>query len=173
MKRRGDPAPSGVFERQLAANLLAWKAKRQTIGRKVTEWRGKTADAMPPPTVRARILETWDGICFYSKVMIDLAKGFDLEHLVSVKDGGIAANCESNLRPVLKDPHIVRTAREKREQSLASRKKRAAAGIKAAPKKMIETAPAPVRPPQNKASTVEKDSKLATIMALPRRAMFR
>lgn len=141
-----------IFDQQIAAAVAEWKERRKTIGRNVTEWKGKTADSMPPPSVRQRIFETWGGVCWLSGIIIDPAKGFDLEHVVEIADGKIEANREGCLRPVLRDPHIAKTARLKKQRALADRKAQAAAGIKAAPKHPIKTAPAPVRPPQQKAS---------------------
>lgn len=163
-----------IFEKQIAENVAAWTAKRAAMGRPVKEWIGKTAKAMPTERVRHRILETFDSTCYLSGIRIDPAKGFDVEHVVTVRDGGIAANREGNMRPALRDPHILKTAREKKERSRAERKARANSGTKAAPKQEIKTAPAPVRPDQKKASKPpEKGGRLESIMALPRRNLFR
>jgi 5-methylcytosine-specific restriction protein A len=122
-----------IIDEMLAANEAQWKAQRAPLGRPVKEWRGKTAASMPPPTVRQRIFETWGGVCYLSGVIIDPAKGFDLEHIVPIADGGLDANRESNLRPALREPHIIKTAREKSERSEANRKRRASLGIRKPP----------------------------------------
>ena len=155
----------GVFEAQIAANVAAWKAKRKQMGRPVKEWIGKTADTPIPDYVKERVRETWDDVCYLSERPIR-GKPFDAEHVVRVRDGKAAANREGNLRPALADAHKDKSRAEMKAQALADRKKRAAAGTKAAPKKELKTAPAPVRPPQKKASTVEKGSKVAQLRAL-------
>jgi 5-methylcytosine-specific restriction protein A len=155
-----------IIDDMLAANEAQWKAQRAPLGRPVKEWRGKTAASMPPPTVRQRIFETWGGICYLSGVIIDPVKGFDLEHIVPIADGGLEANRESNLRPALRDPHIIKTAREKKERSEANRKRRYHAGTRAAARKKIESAPFAKATPQKRAS-----KPLARDLP-PRRAMF-
>ena len=153
-----------IIDEMLAANEAQWKDQRAPLGRPVKEWRGKTAASMPPPTVRQRIFETWSGVCYLSKVVIDPAKGFDLEHIVPIADGGLDANRESNLRPALRDPHIIKTAKEKRDRADAGRKKRAALGIrKAATLKGPAFTPAPEQ---------RKASKQLEKSMPPRRAMF-
>jgi len=159
-----------IFTQQIERLVEEWKAKRATLGRPVKEWIGKTAADMPPERIRQRILDTWDSVCWLSGIRIDPAKGFDLEHAVEIADGKMEANREAVLRPVLRDPHILKTAREKRARSLAERKKRAANGTKVAPKHEMKSAPMPVRPPQRKASRVEPGSKTAQIRALRERA---
>lgn len=156
-----------IIDDMLAANEAQWKAQRAPLGRPVKEWRGKTAASMPPPTVRQRIFETWGGVCYLSGVVIDPAKGFDLEHIVPIADGGLEANRESNLRPALRDPHIIKTAREKKERAEASRKRRYQSGARAAPRKKIESAPFAKAEPQRRAS-----KPIDKLSSLPRRAMY-
>jgi 5-methylcytosine-specific restriction protein A len=154
-----------IIDDMLAANEAQWKAQRAPLGRPVKEWRGKTAASMPPPTVRQRIFETWRH-CYLSGVLIDPAKGFDIEHVVPIADGGVDANRESNCRPVIRQAHIIKTAREKRERSEANRKRRYHAGTRAAARKKIESAPFAKAEPQKRAS-----KPLARDLP-PRRAMF-
>ncbi|MDP2358697.1 MAG: hypothetical protein Q8M31_21940 [Beijerinckiaceae bacterium] len=155
-----------IFEQQIAANVAAWKAKRKTMGRAVKEWIGKTADAAPPEPIRQRILDTWDCVCYLSEIQIDRAKGFDVEHPVTVKDGGVGANREGNMRPALRDPHILKTAREKRHRAKADRQKRAASGTKAAPKKELNGQEFQASKPQCNASADLEKGKLGEMRAL-------
>ena len=141
-----------IFDEQIERAVAEWKAKRRAMGRPVREWVADAADAAVPYRIRQRVLETWDGVCYLSTIRIDPAKGFDVEHVVRVKDGGGAANREGNMRPALRDPHIAKTAREKKEQAEADRRKRAGAGTKTAPTKKIESAPMAKAEPQKKAS---------------------
>lgn len=172
MSRLTDAERQGVFEAQIAANVAAWKAKRRQMGRPVKEWIGKTADTPIPDYVKERVRETWDDVCYLSERPIR-GKPFDAEHVVRVKDGKKNANREGNLRPALADAHKDKSRAEMKAQALATRKKRAAAGTKAAPKKEILAREADVRPPQRNASKPpEKGGRLESLMALPRRPMF-
>jgi hypothetical protein len=150
-------------EQRLAANLAEWRAQRAQIGRPVKEWIGKDAAQEPPERIRHRVAETFGWVCYLSGQPISKAKGFDLEHVVSIREGGAAANRESNLRPAERAAHKDKTRREKKEQALADRKARAAAGTKAAPKQEIKSAPAPVRPPQKGASAKIDEGKVGAL----------
>jgi 5-methylcytosine-specific restriction endonuclease McrA len=156
----------GVFERQLAEAHKVWLAKVRSQRRPFKEWVGKTADEEPPEHVRQRIFDTWDRTCYLSTTIIDPAKGFDLEHVVRVKDGGAAANRESNLRPALRNPHIIKTAREKRDQASADRKKRKGAGTKAKPKKKIDGPEFEQTEPQARATKNLDSGKLGELRSL-------
>jgi 5-methylcytosine-specific restriction protein A len=156
----------GVFEAQIAANVAAFRAKVRATGRPFKEWIGKTADAMPPPRIRERIRQLWDDRCFFSEIEFR-GKPFVLEHLVRVKDGQLAANREGNIRPVLADAAIIKTAREKRDQASADRKKRKGAGTKAKPKKKIEG------PGFDEAEPQRRASRPLAKPSLPPRPMYR
>lgn len=155
----------GVFERQIAENVKAWKAKVRASGRPVKEWIGKTADAMPPQRIRDRIRELFDDRCFFSGIEFR-GKPFVLEHLVRIKDGQLAANREGNLRPVLTDAAIIKTAREKKDQAKSDRQKRKGAGTKAKPKKKIDGPDFEEPEPQAKATKNLDSGKLGELRAL-------
>lgn len=157
--------PESIFDKQIAENVATWKAKVRATGRPFKEWIGKTADAMPPERVRERIRQLWDDRCFFSEIEFR-GKPFVLEHLVRIKDGKLQANREGNIRPVLTDTAIIKTAREKREQASADRKKRKGAGTKAKPKTPIQGQGFDEAEPQATATKIVADSKVAQIRAL-------
>jgi len=155
----------GVFEQQIADNHAAWRTQVSKQRRKFKEWIGKTVDDVPPEAVRQRIAETWEWVCYLSTIKIDPAKGFDVEHVVRVRDGGVAANRESNMRPALKNAHITKTAREKKEQAQADRRKRKGSGTKAKPKKEMKGPDFEQAEPQSKATKNLDSGKLGQIRA--------
>lgn len=75
--------------------------------RAVDEWVGKTDDAMPPPRVRLRIFERYNGICYLSGIKISPGMKWQPDHIIAIINGG--KNCESNMAPALTEPHRVKT----------------------------------------------------------------
>ncbi|MFN3891948.1 MAG: HNH endonuclease [Beijerinckiaceae bacterium] len=148
--------------------------KRPSIrvhGRSVQEWIGKTPDAMPPPSVRARIFDRCEGVCHISGRKILPGEEWHLDHIRSIRNGG--ENRESNLAPALGAAHRGKTAKENRDGGKADRVRRRHIGAKDPPDHPLKSRPREKAKPQEKASGVEKGSKLAAIMSLPRRSMFR
>lgn len=131
-------------------------------GRDVLEWIGKTPEAMPPPTVRARIFDRHGGICHISGAKIQPGDEWHLDHVKRLEDGG--ENRESNLAPALAAPHREKTAEETRRGRRADRQRRSHIGAKAPAAKPIQSAGFPKAPPQRKASTL--GPKAAQIRAL-------
>ncbi len=109
----------------------------KTQGRSVREWIGETGDAMPPATVRLRILRRFNRTCQLTGVIIADGQPFDLEHKKPLEDGG--ENRESNLVPVLRLPHELKTAAEKKRQAKADRLAKRAHGLLPSPKKKIHS----------------------------------
>ncbi|WP_084800950.1 HNH endonuclease [Bradyrhizobium sp. Tv2a-2] len=99
--------------------------------RSIKEWIGKTHDSQVPPRVRLRIFERHNGICHISGRTIRAGETWDLDHVVSLINGG--EHRESNLAPALKAPHRLKTAQDVAEKSRVYRKRAAHLGIK--PKK--------------------------------------
>jgi 5-methylcytosine-specific restriction protein A len=131
--RRGRKMPQGAAKKKLA------KAR----GRSVTEWVGRTPDTRVPPHVRLRVFDRAGGKCHISGRKIDGTKDkWDLDHIRRLDDGG--ENRESNLAPVLKEPHKTKTAAETRAGKKADRARMKQVGIKK------ETQPIPQRPKPEK-----------------------
>ena len=89
-------------------------------GRKVKEWIGKTPQSMPPDNVRLRILRRFENKCSLTGIIIADGQKFDLDHIVRIDDGG--ANSEGNLQPVLRLPHEVKSAAERKIAAKADRR---------------------------------------------------
>lgn len=79
-------------------------------GRSIQEWRGATPDTKIPPHVRLRVFERFDGICQLTRRKIRAGEAWALDHIVPLADGG--EHCETNLQPVLKEPHQEKTSAE-------------------------------------------------------------
>ena len=129
-------------------------------GRAVTEWIGKSADAKVPEHVRLRILRRNENKCFLTGILIADAQSFDCDHRIPLEEGG--AHAESNLVPVLRLPHEVKTAAERKRQAKADRQAKAAHGMRPAPKRPIQSAGFP---PSEKRPRIEKQ-------ALPPRNLY-
>ena len=84
-------------------------------GRTVKEWIGKTPDTRAPPRVRLRVFEKFGGVCQLSGRKIRPGDKWELDHTKALINGG--ENRESNLQPVLKEAHKVKTAQDVAQKS--------------------------------------------------------
>lgn len=109
----------------------------KSTGRAVTEWVGKTPEAMPPAAVRLRILRRFNNKCALTGIIIADGQTFDLDHIKRLEDGG--ENCESNLQPVLRLAHEIKSAAERKAAAKADRIAKRAHGL-TAPKQKIQSA---------------------------------
>lgn len=98
------------------------------MARSLKEWVGKTDDAPIPPRVRLRVFERYGGICFISGRTIRAGEPWQIDHLVSLINGG--EHRELNLVPVLVEPHKEKTKEDLKEKSTVYRKKAKHLGIK-------------------------------------------
>src|SRR5574337_328561 len=98
-------------------------------GRPVVEWIGARPDAKVPPRVRLRILRRYDNKCQLSGLIIADGQQFDLEHVKALEEGG--EHREQNLVPVLRLPHELKTAAERKRQAKADRIAKRAHGLDA------------------------------------------
>jgi hypothetical protein len=92
---------------------------------------------MPPPRVRLRIFEHYNGTCYRSGIKIMPGMQWQLDHVIAIINGG--ENREQNLAPILIDKH-----KEKSAEDLAIKSKIAATakyqqGIKSAPRSKIQS----------------------------------
>ncbi len=90
--------------------------------RSVVEWRGKTDDAAIPDRVRLRVFERHGGICHISQRKILSHEKWDLDHIVSLVNGG--AHVESNLAPALRDKHKLKTKADVAEKARIYKKRK-------------------------------------------------
>lgn len=95
--------------------------------RSVEEWIGKNDDAAIPPRVRLRVFEKFGGICQLSNRKIMSGEAWDLDHIKALWRGG--EHRESNLHPVLKQPHREKSAEEQSVQAKCDRIRKKHLGI--------------------------------------------
>lgn len=96
-------------------------------GRAVKEWVGKNPDSKAPAAVRLRILRRFSAKCYLTGILIADGQAFDLEHIKALEEGG--ENRESNLAPVLRLAHEIKTAAERKRQAKADRVAKKAHGL--------------------------------------------
>lgn len=87
--------------------------------RSTEEWIGKTPNTKIPPRVRLRVFETYGGICAETGRKIMPGDEWDCDHRIALANGG--EHRESNLRPVLRDAHRKKTAKDMRIKSKIER----------------------------------------------------
>jgi 5-methylcytosine-specific restriction endonuclease McrA len=82
--------------------------------RATKEWFGKRPESMPPPSVKRRILERENWLCYKTKVSLRDRTDFDFDHIIALCNGG--ENREANIAPILRIAH-----REKTKKDVAER----------------------------------------------------
>lgn len=156
MKKRGRPTIKSVADARNAAALEQWRAQVAKVwtGRPFKEWTGKTPEAMPPDSVRERIVFVWEKKC--QATGQDLAgRRPDFDHVFPVADGG--ANREANLRPVLPASHREKTIEENKGRAKAKRQSAASLGLKTSAGPPIKSRGfTPTKPQDRATSRVEK-----------------
>lgn len=115
--------------------------------RTVKEWVGKTDDSMPPPSVRLRIFERYDGTCYRTGKKIRPGDSWALDHIIAICNGG--ENTEGNLAPILNGPHKAKTAEDRAAKKKNDRVRMKHLGIKSKkrsiPGKRFDGTPIPSR----------------------------
>lgn len=96
--------------------------------RTVKEWIGRTDDAMPPPSVRLRIFEAHQGMCFFANRKIRAGEKWHLHHVKELWEGG--ENRESNLVPALEKYHRAHSAKQQTVKAVSDTKRKKHLGIK-------------------------------------------
>jgi hypothetical protein len=136
------------------------KTITKSVGRSVEMWVGATPDAKIPARVKLRVLRRFNNKCALTGILIADGQVFDCDHIKRLEDGG--SHSEDNLQPVLRLPHEIKTAAERKRQAKADRVAKKAHGLVESKTKIqsrgFETATKPTR--------IQKQS-------LPPRPMFK
>lgn len=103
-------------------------------GRAVKEWIGKSADSAIPPRVSLRVLELHNHRCYLSGVEIREGDHWQVEHRLALSLGG--ENRESNLAPVLIEPHKIKTRADMKLKAKGARIRKKRFGL-AKPKQIM------------------------------------
>ncbi len=90
-------------------------------GRSIPEWVGRTPDSKIPGIVRDRVKARNGGLCYLSGIEI-AGKPWQVEHVKPLSMGG--EHRETNMRPVLAEPHREKTDEETRLRKKADRIRR-------------------------------------------------
>jgi 5-methylcytosine-specific restriction protein A len=96
--------------------------------RTVPEWIGKSDDSAVPPRVVLRVLEAYAYRCYLSHRPIGPGDEYQIEHIIAIALGG--QNRESNLAPVLIEPHKVKTRADTKAKAKIARIKKGRFGLK-------------------------------------------
>lgn len=96
-------------------------------GRSVPEWIGSSPDAAIPPRVKARVFLAHDGKCHRSGRKIRPGEAWQCDHVIAIINGG--QNRESNLAPILTDPHTAKTSEDVAIKSKTARMRAKHLGI--------------------------------------------
>ncbi|MGN7879374.1 HNH endonuclease [Ensifer sp. 22460] len=106
---------------------VKFRMGRLADARSITEWIGKTDDEKVPPRVRLRLFEQYGGVCQLSGRKIMAGEAWDLDHIRALWRGG--EHRESDLHPVLKQPHREKSAEEQSIQAKCDRTRQKHLGI--------------------------------------------
>lgn len=97
------------------------------LGRTVKEWIGKTPDSAIPERVQLRVLLRHDRKCFLTGRVIRPGDAWECDHKRALSLGG--EHRESNLVPVLVEPHKVKTKADRKMKAKADAQTKSAYGI--------------------------------------------
>lgn len=89
------------------------------MSRELPEWIGATDDSRPPARVRLRVFQRHDGRCYLSGRKIGAGDLWELDHVKALINEG--ENRESNLAPVLKAAHRIKTNADVAEKAKVDR----------------------------------------------------
>ena len=98
------------------------------MSRKLPEWIGKTDDSKIPPRVRQRVFDRDNGRCHCCGTGIDPAKGFEVDHIRAIVNGG--QNRENNLAPIHVHCHKIKSAADVKEKFKVQRTRQKHTGAK-------------------------------------------
>lgn len=83
--------------------------------RSVSEWIGKNDDSRIPNRVRIRVFERYGGCCYRSGSRIFAGDKWAIDHIIALANGG--RHAETNLAPILVQPHKEKTKADRKIQS--------------------------------------------------------
>jgi len=106
--------------------------------RSVVEWVGKNEDTPIPPRVKVRVIVLHNGQCHICKRSSDRFVGYVFDHKVALINGG--ENRESNLQPLCKPCHALKTGKDVAEKSKIAKIRKKHLGL-AKPKRKIPSRP--------------------------------
>ena len=115
--------------------------KSGTTARSVKEWIGRDPDARVPLRTQLRILERQGGKCALTGRRFRPGDKKRLDHIVALADGG--ENREANLQWIFDESHKEKTKAEAATRAKVQATQKAHAGIKAEPRRKIQSAPFP------------------------------
>lgn len=96
--------------------------------RSVEEWIAKHDDQRIPDRVRIRVFERYGGCCYRSGARIRAGDRWDCDHIIALINGG--EHRETNLAPILIDPHKEKTKADRKIQSRIYKIKKRHLGLK-------------------------------------------
>jgi 5-methylcytosine-specific restriction endonuclease McrA len=97
------------------------------MSRSVDRWVGKDDDAVPPPRVRLRVFERFDGRCYLCERKISASEYWECDHVKAIINGG--ENNEANLAPACSNCCKPKTARDVAEKSSVAKTRKKHLGI--------------------------------------------
>lgn len=102
--------------------------------RAVKEWVGKDDDAVPPPRVRLRVFDRYEGRCGQCWRNINAGEKWTLEHMVAIINGG--ENRERNLGVTCAWCLRVKNATDVAEKSAVAKSRKKHLGIRSTSRPM-------------------------------------
>lgn len=97
------------------------------MSRAVEEWIGKDDNTPVPPRVKLRVFEAYGGKDYITGQKIRAGDAWDLDHVIALINGG--ENRESNLAPLLKPSHKIKTRQDLDTKSKTARMKAKHLGV--------------------------------------------
>ena len=84
--------------------------------RTVKEWSPKSSDTPIPNRVRLRVYDRYEGKCSNCGNEIGVRNPWEVDHKIALANGGLHA--ESNLRPLCRPCHLLKTKKDVIEKAL-------------------------------------------------------
>lgn len=97
------------------------------MSRSVDLWEGKNDDTVPPPRVRLRTFDRYEGRCHICGRKISAGEYWECDHVIALCNGG--RNAEDNLKPACRNCCKSKTAEDVALKSMIVRKREKHLGI--------------------------------------------